>query len=291
MTLPVDVAEAVAVHLGSPIRRVSSVGGGCIAHATRLDTDDGTFFLKYGGGEVARTFPAEAAGLRALRAADSPLVIPAVVAAEEEAGERPGFLLMEWIETGAEGEGFWEAFGRGLAAMHRHTAEQFGFVQDNFIGRLPQRNAWAATWPAFFRHHRLGPQVQMARDRGRWQAAWNRALESLYRRLDDLLPVQPLSSILHGDLWSGNYLVTATGQAALIDPATYYGHREADLAMSELFGGFPARFYQAYREAWPLAPGYDTRRAIYNLYHLINHLNHFGGGYAGSVASILERFA
>jgi len=291
MTLPADVAEAVAAHLASPIRRASSVGGGCIAHATRLDTDDGTFFLKYGRGEVARTFPAEAVGLRALRAAGSPLFLPVLVAAEEETGERPGFLLMEWVETGAEGEGFWEVFGWGLAVMHRYTVEQYGFDQDNFIGRLPQRNTWSASWPVFFRHHRLEPQVQMARDRRRWQAAWNRALETLYRRLDDLLPAQPLPSILHGDLWSGNYLATATGLAALIDPAAYYGHREADLAMSELFGGFPARFYQTYREAWPLVPGYDARREIYNLYHLINHLNHFGGGYAGAVASILKRFA
>lgn len=291
MTLPTTVAEAIAIHLSSPIRRVSSVGGGCIANATRIDTDEGAFFLKYGAGEVARTFPAEAAGLRALRAAGSPLIIPAVVAAEEDAAGHLGFLLMEWIETGAAGQDFWETFGRGLAALHRHTAGRYGFDQDNFIGRLPQRNGWAATWPAFFRHHRLEPQVQMARERGRWQSAWNRALESLYRRLDDLLPAQPPPSILHGDLWSGNFLVTLAGPAALIDPAAYYGHREADLAMTELFGGFSASLYGAYREAWPLAPGYDTRREIYNLYHLINHLNHFGGGYAGSVASILKRFA
>lgn len=291
MSLPPTLAEAIAARLASPIRRVSSVGGGCIAHATRLDTDDGSFFLKYGGGEVARTFPAEAAGLRALRAAESPLFVPVVVGAEEETGAHPGFLLMEWIEPGAQRDGFWEAFGSGLAAMHRHTAEHFGFAQDNFIGRLPQRNTWADTWTGFFRDHRLEPQVQMARERGRWSAAWNRALETLYLRLGDLLPEQPPSSILHGDLWSGNYLVTATGPAALIDPAAYYGHREADLAMTELFGGFPARFYRAYREAWPLAPGYDTRREIYNLYHLINHLNHFGSSYAGSVASILEKLA
>ena len=291
MSLPTEVAQAVAVHLTSPIRRASSVGGGCIAHATRLDTDDGPFFLKYGRGAVAQTFPAEAAGLRALGEAGSPLLIPAVLAVEDDTDGSSGFLLMEWIETGPKSDGFWEAFGHGLAALHRHTAAEYGFDQDNFIGRLPQQNAWATTWPAFFRLNRLGPQVAMARNAGRWRSDWGHALNTLTDRLADLLPEQPPASLLHGDLWSGNFLVTSTGRAALIDPAVYYGHREADLAMTELFGGFPDRFYDAYREAWPLEPGYEERREIYNLYHLINHLNLFGSSYAGSVAAILNRFA
>ena len=291
MALPADVAEAIAPYLKSPVRRTSFVGGGCIAHATRLDTDDGSFFLKYGRGAVAQTFSAEAAGLRALRGAESPLLMPAVLAAEDHIDERPGFLLMEWIEPGSKGDGFWEAFGHGLAVLHRHTAEQYGFDQDNFIGRLPQHNAWANTWPAFFRLNRLGPQAAMARKAGHWRSAWEPALHTLENRLANLLPEHPPASLLHGDLWSGNFLVTATGWAALIDPAVYYGHREADLAMTELFGGFSDRFYHAYREAWPLESGYEERREIYNLYHLINHLNLFGSSYAGAVTSILKRFA
>ena len=290
ITLPAAVAEAVAGYLGQPIRRVVSVGGGCIANAMRLETDQGFFFLKYGHGAVAQTFSAEAAGLRALREAGSALVIPAVLAIETETQAQPAFLLMEWIETGSRPDGFWDAFGQGLAELHRHTTDCYGFAQDNYIGRLPQINTWAATWVEFFRRSRLEPQVQRARQAGRWSAGWNRALDALYQRLDELLPVMPPASLLHGDLWGGNFMVTARGQAALIDPAIYYGHREADLAMTELFGGFSNRFYQAYREAWPLEPGYEVRREIYNLYHLINHLNHFGGSYAGSVGAVLKRF-
>ncbi|MFQ5568564.1 MAG: fructosamine kinase family protein [Rhodothermales bacterium] len=289
MSLPSDVAGAVAPHLSGPIRQVASVGGGCIAHATRISTDEETFFLKYGRGDVARTFPAEAAGLRALQRAGSPLVIPRLIASGV-VGSDAGFLLMTWIERGSRKERFWEEFGGHLAALHRHAENRFGFDRETFIGRLPQRNTWEARWPAFFREHRLEPQVRMARDRGHWQSAWNQWLDALYLRLDEVLPEHPPASLLHGDLWSGNLMVTASGRAALIDPAVYFGHREADLAMTELFGGFPTRFYDAYGEAWPLEPGYALRREVYNLYHLINHLNHFGSGYAGSVASVLQRF-
>lgn len=291
MTLPDGVAEAVAARLGVSIRKTAFVGGGCIANATRVDTEAGSYFLKYGRGAVAQTFAAEAAGLRALHAAESPLVIPAVLAVEDETDACPGFMVMEWIEAGSEGEAFWEGFGRGLAVLHRHAATQYGFERDNYIGRLPQHNAWAMAWPAFFRNNRLAPQVAMAREARRWPPRWNHAFDTLCKRLGDLLPAAPPASILHGDLWNGNFLVAIDGQAALIDPATYHGHREADLAMTELFGGFSHRFYHAYREAWPLEPGYETRRAIYNLYHLINHLNHFGGSYAGAVEAILKRFA
>ena len=131
----------------------------------------------------------------------------------------------------------------------------------------------------------------MAREAGRWTSGWDASLERLYARLDELLPARPEASILHGDLWSGNVLATEAGVAAIVDPAAYYGHREADLALTELFGGFDGRFYAAYREAWPLEPGYAARREVYNLYHLINHLNHFGGHYARSVGAALEVFS
>lgn len=288
--LPDDVIDALAPYLGEAVRRTASVGGGCIARATRVDTDTRSFFLKWSRADVARTFPAEAAGLRALRAAESTLFVPEPLVARDAADGQPGILLLPWIEQGAPGADFWEAFGRGLAGVHRHTARRYGFDEDNFIGRLPQENGWYDDWASFFRERRLEPQVRRAREHGRWQRGWNASLASLYAALPDILPRSPEASILHGDLWSGNYLVTASGTAALIDPAAYFGHREADLAMTELFGGFDRRFYAAYREAWPLDAGYDVRRDVYNLYHLINHLNHFGGGYAGSVEAILQRW-
>lgn len=285
------MAEALRPHIGV-VRRVEAIGGGCIANATRLDAEHGRFFLKWSGGDAGRTFEAEAAGLRALRAADSPLLIPEVIAVANSDRLRPGFLLMEWIESGPPTDGFWTDFGDGLARLHRRTVPGggYGFEHDNFIGRLPQQNAWRERWPDFFRSQRLAPQLDRARASGHWNVAWDAPADRLLDRLDDLLPADPPTSVLHGDLWSGNFLATGDGRAALIDPATYYGHRETDLALTELFGGFDRRFYDAYRAAWPLEPGYSARREVYDLYHLVNHLNHFGSGYAGGVERTLRRF-
>ncbi len=289
--LPDSLREALEARLGLTIDSVAPVGGGCIANACRLETDGSPLFLKYGDEEVARTFPGEAAGLEALDAADSPLAVPSVLETAPPVDGRPGFLVMEWINSGRKGQRFWDRFGEGLAELHRRAADAYGFEDDNFIGRLPQKNEWMDNWPAFFRSRRLEPQVAMARERGRWRSDWTGALEALYRRLPEILPGVPEASVLHGDLWKGNFMVTATGEPALIDPAAYYGHREADLAMTELFGGFQDRFYEAYRGAWALESGYETRRDVYNLYHLINHLNHFGAGYASSVERMLRPFA
>ena len=288
--LPEDVQEVVRPHLDGAIEQYERLGGGCIANAGRLDTASEILFLKWSRDDVAHTFPPEAEGLRALRKAEAPLFIPEVVAVQNRSGDQPGFLLTDWIATGPEPSGFWEAFGRALASMHRHAADRYGLGTDNFIGRLPQQNSWMDDWPAFFRERRLAPQVEMARERGRWQPEWDGSLENLYRRLDELLPAAPEASVLHGDLWNGNFMVTDGEQPALFDPAAYYGHREADLAMTRLFGGFDQRFYDAYREAWPLEPGFDKRMEVYNLYHLINHLNHFGSSYAGRVGRILKRY-
>lgn len=288
--LPPDVALRIESHLQESIRRAISLGGGCVANATRIQTERGEYFLKWSRDQAAATFPAEARGLIAMRQAGSPLIVPEPLLADAGTDGSAGLLLLPWIERGEAGPNFWNRFAEGLAEMHRHTAGRFGFDGDSFIGRLPQENMWTSSWPKFFRERRLTPQVERARSMGRWNASWNASLDRLVYRLTDLLPPNPESSMLHGDLWSGNYMVDAENRPVLIDPAAYFGHREADIAMTELFGGFDRRFYDAYQRAWPLAPGYEERREIYNLYHLINHLNHFGGGYAGSVASILQKF-
>lgn len=288
--LPDDVRERVEVYLGAEVERAAAVGGGCISNATRLHTELGEYFLKWGRGEAGKTFPAEAAGLEALRDADSPLIVPEPLLWHISTHDRAGFILMPWIESGQKRSAFWDQFGHGLAELHRFTSERFGFQIGNYIGRLPQVNDWEHSWPEFFRRRRIEPQVELAVERGRWDSSWNGPLNRMYQRLPDLLPQGPEPSILHGDLWSGNFMVDANGRPVLVDPASYFGHRETDLAMTELFGGFDRRFYAAYREAWPVAAGYEDRRDVYNLYHLINHLNHFGRGYAGSVASILRRF-
>ena len=291
--IPGAVAEAIRPHVGA-VGSAQAVGGGCIAHATRIETPRGRFFLKWAEGEAGQTFAAEAEGLRLLCEASGPdLVIPSVLAAEAADGG-PGFLLLAWLAPGRPTRADWERFGGALAALHRAEAPsgeggRYGLGSDNWIGSKPQRNGWSASWPQFFGERRLLAQAETVRRRGAWRPEWDPLLESLVARLPEWLPETPPPSVLHGDLWGGNALATERGRFALLDPAVSVGHREADLAMTELFGGFDGAFYDGYRAAWPLEPGYAERREIYNLFHLINHLTH-GPGYAGSVERTLRRF-
>lgn len=286
LTIPSKVSEAIQVHTGV-ISDCTPVGGGCIAHATRIAASRGTYFLKWGASHVSQTFGAEARGLQELAQANSPLAVPEVIA-YESGGQ--GYILLEWLHQGHASSQSWQAFGRGLAGLHRFSSESYGYRENNYIGRSPQVNDQRASWPDFFRDCRLEPQVHMAREAGRWRSGWNDWYETLLKRLGDLLPHQPSASLVHGDLWGGNFMTMTNGQVALIDPAVYYGHREVDLAMTELFGGFNKAFYEAYWEAWPVDGGYAERRDLYNLYHLLNHLNLFGGSYERGVEKALKRF-
>ncbi len=205
------------------------------------------------------------------------------------------FLLLEYIDAGRKSAGFWERFGQELAELHRtNTRGRCGFDGDNFIGTNPQENRWTESWTEFFGEMRLRRQLDLARKNGFVSGVRDpiaAGVERLIARLPSLLPEPEAASLLHGDLWGGNYLVGQSGEPVLIDPAVSYGHREADLAMTELFGAFDRGFYSAYNGAYPLDPGYAERRDIYNLYHLLNHLNLFGRSYEGSVRSILARYA
>lgn len=281
------------------IRGIVPVGGGCISNASRIDAERGTFFLKFADGEAGDTFEPEASGLRALAeaAAGTGIRVPEVFYARSGSrSDGPGVLLIAWIEPAKSRSSHWEGLGAGLAKLHRAAAPRvagegpYGFHEDNFIGRLPQQNGWYAEWPTFFRERRLRPQFDRARRLGVWQRGWDERAARVLDRLEDLLPRVPHPSVLHGDLWSGNQLADAAGEPWLIDPACYVGDREADLAMTELFGGFDDRFYSAYRREWPLSPEYEARRDLYNLYHLVNHLNHFGGSYAAGVERTLTRY-
>lgn len=289
-----SVRDAVEPITGT-ISQESFVGGGCIAHATRIDATNGRFFLKWAEGEAGLTFESEADGLRALRDAafGLDLVVPDVFLAKN-ADAGAGFLLLAWIEPGVADPVGWRRFGRELARLHRagtSTTENgpYGYAVNNWIGSKPQRNGWSESWPEFFGEKRLRAQAETVRERGAWNASWDGPLDRLIERLSEALPEAPHPSLLHGDLWAGNALATADSRFALIDPAIYVGHREADLAMTELFGGFAPSFYEGYREEWPVEPGYSERRVIYNLYHLINHLTH-GPGYAAQVDLVLRRF-
>jgi fructosamine-3-kinase len=292
--------EAYARIAGDGVSVVSerSVGGGCISNGTRVELSNGTvYFVKRSTTLPGEMFTAEAAGLEALGDGDGPRV-PDVYAcssggaADGRRARGEAFIVMEWIEPGSKRSSFDAGFGSELAAMHRRReADRYGFRTDNFIGSTPQPNGWMESWHDFFAERRIRYQTRLARDRGLIDDRTVSSIESILGRLDSILPEPEHPSILHGDLWGGNYLVDDEGRPVLIDPAVYYGHREADLAMTELFGGFSSRFYASYREAWPLDPGYENRSSLYNLYHMLNHANLFGGSYSGSVRSIVRRYA
>ncbi len=273
------------------IKRRDAVGGGSIHQAAILHLADGeSFFAKWSSSAPPGIFHRERESLEALKAI-GPIRVPKPLGVGDE-GPIP-FLLLEHIQSTAPGKSFSATFGRRFAELHRRgTGQRFGFAHDNHLGRTPQPNGWEEDWPSFWRRHRLGHQLRLVRQQGLSTRELERLGESLMARLDDLLaePAEP-PTLLHGDLWGGNYLVDEVGEPVLIDPACYYGRREADLAMTYLFGGFDSRFHAAYQEAWPLAPGAAERLEIYKLYHLLNHLNLFGGGYLASCLAILRRFA
>ncbi|HEX2255046.1 MAG TPA: fructosamine kinase family protein [Thermoanaerobaculia bacterium] len=295
--LTAAIEAALAERRGAAVDVVASrtVSGGCIHDARLVELADGQrFFLKADVGVPADLFEREAEGLAAL-AAVGEIRVPAAPL-PGRAGDTV-FLLMEAISTGRPGSGFFADFGRRFARFHRASAHRgpagrFGFDHDNYLGGTPQPNPWCDDWTEFFRRHRLAHQLELARRGGRSDPELHRLGERLLARLGDWLdvPEEP-ACLLHGDLWSGNFLADDAGAPVLVDPAVYRGHREADLAMTHLFGGFDAAFHRAYEEEWPLPPGSAERLEIYQLYHLLNHLNLFGAGYRGRCLAILRRYA
>lgn len=285
---------------GPPVR-LSRVGGGCIADARVADFADGSRAFIKTHENAAGMFECEASGLRALAAANA-IRVPEVFAVGRDA------LVLEMIKEGSRQPGFFESFGLSFARLHRHHGPRCGYPHDNYIGSTPQKNAplsgiWdvdllagekagiGSCWPEFFLERRLRFQVDLAEARGhgsQLRKLLDRAEARIVEHLD--AAIEP-PSILHGDLWGGNYLVDERGDACLIDPAVYFGHREADLAMTRLFGGFEPSFYAAYHEAFPLAPGHEERVPMYQLYHVLNHLNLFGRSYYSQCVSILQRYS
>ncbi len=289
-----SLSAAITDLCGASVRITGKmpVSGGDINEAYALILSDRTrLFLKANRRENADFFRAEAEGLEAIESTGT-ITTPKILCRGTDTDF--AFLLLELVESKGRKEGFFERFGQRLAAMHQADTERFvnggryGFLQDNYIGAGPQKNEPRTSWIAFFRECRLAPQFARA-DRY-FSGADRTRIERLMDRLPGLLVEPERPSLLHGDLWGGNYMVGSDGEAWLIDPAAYVGCNEADLAMTELFGGFPQAFYASYEEALPLQPGYADRRDLYNLYHLLNHLNLFGGGYLSSVRGILGRY-
>jgi fructosamine-3-kinase len=219
--------------------------------------------------------------------------VPDVYAAATAEGDCPACVVLEWIDsaTDADRRRAGERLGYALAELHGRSAPAYGLDYDNYCGASVQLNGWRDSWLEFYRERRIKPQVECAAHAGLLPHERRRRLDRLIERLDRWLDARPEPpSLLHGDLWGGNWLVDATGKPAIIDPAVYYGHREAELAMCHLFGGFPQSFFEAYDAVWPPLPGRDERLPLYQLYHLLNHLNIFGEGYGGQVDRLLQRY-
>jgi fructosamine-3-kinase len=291
--LPPPLRQAIEKALSAAgdttgIRSDSYVGGGDINEAARVTTGDGSYFVKWNQHPPPDLFSADAKGLKLLAA--NGLVRTPKVIGQGGTGDTK-FLILEWLDTTGKSSTAAEQLGRSLAKLHRIRQPYYGLDHDNHCGRTPQINTQAESWIEFYGDRRLRFQRDLAERHGLLPPVRVRMLDNLIEHLDrwiDESACQP--SLLHGDLWGGNWVALGSGEPALIDPAVYYGDREADLAMTSLFGGFPSSSYDAYQEEWPLPDGWQQREPLYQLYHLLNHLNLFGEGYGGSVDSILRRY-
>jgi len=288
MSLPQAIKDQLNDDYNIVIENESSVSGGSINHAYRISTNEGDLFLKYNSGVPDDFFKKEADGLRLLASASTELRIPDVIASQAPAGASPGFLVIEFIETGRRGNP--KEFGSALAGLHQTEAETFGLEENNYIGSLPQSNNEHQDWATFFSEERIKPQLKMAVNAGKMDPSVSNHWDRMSAKLDDLLP-KTTPRLIHGDLWSGNYLYDSNGRAVLIDPAVYYGHPEMDLAFSKMFGGFSPEFYSGYESVSPLENGFEERVPIYNLYPLLVHVNLFGGHYITQAESVLGKFS
>jgi fructosamine-3-kinase len=282
------IGRALAAELATTVHDAprARVHGGSISECHRWETARGPLFVKLAAADRRTMLEAEAQGLRELAAAGAARV-PQVLAIGEASDS--AYLALEWIDFAAGTHAIGSRLGEQLARQHHRTAERFGWHRDNTIGSTPQQNAWADDWLAFFRERRLRFQLDLARTRGHRGRLQTRSAELLERLGGLFESYRPVPSLLHGDLWGGNWAADQHGSPVIFDPAVYYGDREADIAMTRLFGGFGADFYAAYEAAWPLDSGASLRVTLYNLYHVLNHLNLFGGGYARQAEAMIDR--
>ncbi|PCI97125.1 MAG: hypothetical protein COB15_08560 [Flavobacteriales bacterium] len=284
-----EIAKALSKNIDEEVSilKVASVSGGSINDAYCLTTNQGMYFIKTNqANRYPFMFDKEATGLDLLRNTDA-IRIPKVVLSNKF--EDTSFLILELIENSTPLPDFWSLFGKQLAQLHQNTNTSFGLEESNYIGSLPQQNNLHNNWIDFFIHERLKPQIKLARDNGKIDLSTITKFERLYTKLDEIFPEEP-PALLHGDLWSGNFMVDEKGGPVIIDPAVYFGHREMDIAMTKLFGGFNQQLYQSYNEHFPLEKGWEQRVDICNLYPLMVHVNLFGGGYLEQVKSILNKF-
>jgi fructosamine-3-kinase len=281
-----QIAAHICQMTGQPfeISDRRSVSGGCINQGYAISGGQQTYFVKLNQANQIAMFEAEAIGLKQMWDTHT-IRVPKPICWGVEADT--AYVVLEWLELGRGSNQSWYTMGQQLAAMHRATSDKgFGWERNNTIGSTPQINDWTSDWIEFFTKHRIAFQLQLAKRRGGHFPQHDRLLEAIPQLLANH---HPHPSLVHGDLWSGNAAVTTAGEPVILDPATYYGDREVDIAMSELFGSFPTEFYRGYNEAFPLDTGYKRRKTLYNLYHILNHFNLFGGSYEGQANSMIRQ--
>lgn len=285
-----EVASALSKKFGHEvtIKSTQLLGGGCIHHASKIETSAGPFFLKWNTAGIADIFSREAEGLEELKkAASAEIKIPEVIAAKM-IDETPGFLVLEYLESGRHLSDD-EKLGRGLAAIHKFSSENFGFYNDNYCGATQQNNQWKPDWITFYTENRLRWILKLIKETRFLSSSEQQLFEQLIEKLPGIIPADSVPSLIHGDLWSGNYLFSEKGPA-LIDPAVSYSDREMEFGMITLFGGFSQYFFDAYNEVFPLPNDWKQRNKLYQLYHILNHYYLFGGGYLQQAVQIARQY-
>lgn len=283
--------QVLALQAKEDIISIQQVQGGDIGRSYNVETKERNFFVKYRSDLPSLVFQQEAKGLALLRAA-GPLAVPQTYYAGEIPAKEGGMIVLEWIDSGSSHLTTEEELGRGIAELHKSKSPngQFGLQHDNYIGMLPQANNWCDSWSQFYLERRLLPMIKLAEERGRLSALRINKLMQLADSLDRWIPKKSEPSLLHGDLWHGNWITSDHGEPYLIDPAVFYGDREYEMAFTELFGGFSSRFYAAYQQSYPLSPDYNERRPLYQLYYLLVHLIMFGESYCSAIDRVLVRY-
>lgn len=267
----------------------TSIGGGCINNASKIKTNVGEFFIKWNANCQPDIFIREEESLKELKiAATDYLIIPEVFAAKA-VGSTPGFLIQEFLHEKYSASYDDEKLGRGLALIHQHRNNQFGFYNNNYCGATLQNNSWKKNWGEFFRDNRISYLLYLIQKERPLPSSEMKIYNKLLEKIPDLIPNNSIPVLIHGDLWSGNFMFSEKGPA-LIDQASYYADREMEFAIMTLFGGFSVRFYAAYNEVYLLEPDWKLRNNLYQLYHILNHYYLFGGSYRIQALSIAKSY-
>lgn len=280
-----QIARHIAQTTEKPfeIEKSHPVSGGCINQGYAVSGNGLIYFVKINQANQEAMFAAEALGLKQIHATKT-IRVPEPIC--WGIADKSSYLVLEWLEFGGGDSQSWEKMGRNLAHLHQVSlSDRFGWHCNNTIGSTPQINTISNNWADFFAHQRIGYQLRLAKERGGNFPDEDQVIPAISEMLSQH---QPHPSLVHGDLWSGNAAITVDGEPVILDPATYWGDREVDLAMTELFGGFPAAFYRGYNDVFPLDAGYQKRKTLYNLYHILNHFNLFSGGYASQANRMLQ---